>query len=88
MAWLDEPPRESFDGMVFGKEVIDALPCARFEWTDGQLFELGVDWSDRGLVEVRLAPRDGLATAVHALRAALPQPCTPPRPFTLPGTSG
>jgi SAM-dependent MidA family methyltransferase len=74
VAWLDEPPREAFDGVLFGNEVIDALPAARFEWSDDQLYELGVDWTADTLREVRLPPRENLSAAVQGLRADLSDP--------------
>ncbi|MCU0761255.1 MAG: SAM-dependent methyltransferase [Steroidobacteraceae bacterium] len=39
--WLDTlPPR--FDGVVFGNEVLDALPCERFVMRGGEPWRLGV----------------------------------------------
>jgi SAM-dependent MidA family methyltransferase len=40
--WLDQPPRESFDGLVLANEVLDALPVARFRWYADRVEELGV----------------------------------------------
>lgn len=40
--WLDRPPGEPFDGVVFANEVLDALPVARFQALGGGVQELGV----------------------------------------------
>jgi SAM-dependent MidA family methyltransferase len=40
--WLDEPPKDSFDGLIVANEVLDALPVTRFRWRDGGVEELGV----------------------------------------------
>ncbi|MCC6172873.1 MAG: SAM-dependent methyltransferase [Gammaproteobacteria bacterium] len=39
--WLDALP-ERFDGVVFGNEVLDALPCERFVMQGGEPWRLGV----------------------------------------------
>jgi SAM-dependent MidA family methyltransferase len=40
--WLDQPPGESFDGVVLANEVLDALPVTRFRWFADRVEELGV----------------------------------------------
>jgi SAM-dependent MidA family methyltransferase len=40
--WLDQPPEQSFDGVILANEVLDALPVARFRWSDAGTEELGV----------------------------------------------
>jgi SAM-dependent MidA family methyltransferase len=40
--WLDEPPEDSFDGVILANEVLDALPVARFRWSAAGIEELGV----------------------------------------------
>jgi SAM-dependent MidA family methyltransferase len=40
--WLDQPPGESFDGIILANEVLDALPVARFRWHSDRVEELGV----------------------------------------------
>lgn len=45
--WLDAPP-EGFRGVIFGNEVLDALPVARFRVDGGGLQEEGVSWSAEG----------------------------------------
>jgi len=42
VCWLDQPPDESFDGVILANEVLDALPVARFRWYGGRVQELGV----------------------------------------------
>src|ERR1700692_1992419 len=40
--WLDQPPAESFDGLILANEVLDALPVVRFRWYAERVEELGV----------------------------------------------
>jgi SAM-dependent MidA family methyltransferase len=40
--WLDEPPGQSFDGIILANEVLDALPVARFRWHGARVEEFGV----------------------------------------------
>jgi SAM-dependent MidA family methyltransferase len=40
--WLDQPPEESFNGVILANEVLDALPVTRFRWSDAGTDELGV----------------------------------------------
>ena len=40
--WLDQPPEESFDGVILANEVLDALPVARFRWYSDRVEEVGV----------------------------------------------
>ena len=40
--WLDQPPTQAWQGLIFGNEVIDALPCKRFEISANGAYELGV----------------------------------------------
>jgi SAM-dependent MidA family methyltransferase len=40
--WLDQPPVESFDGLILANEVLDALPVTRFRWYRDRVEELGV----------------------------------------------
>ena len=41
--WLDQPPEESFEGVILANEVLDALPVARFRWHSSAIEELGVE---------------------------------------------
>ena len=40
--WLDAPPSEPWNGVLFANEVVDALPTPRFTLRDGEVFEEGV----------------------------------------------
>jgi SAM-dependent MidA family methyltransferase len=40
--WLDQPPEQSFDGLILANEVLDALPVTRFRWYSDRVEELGV----------------------------------------------
>lgn len=57
--WLDQLPEESFDGIIIGNEVLDALPVKRLILRDGSFRELCVslkgenfDWLESPLEEV------------------------------------
>lgn len=40
VVWLDSPPTESFEGIIFANEVIDALPVEVFQYTGEQFQRL------------------------------------------------
>lgn len=40
VVWLDSPPNESFEGIVFANEVLDALPVEVFQFEQGQFQRL------------------------------------------------
>jgi SAM-dependent MidA family methyltransferase len=37
--WLDTPPQEAWNGVLFANEVLDALPTSRFAMCDGEVLE-------------------------------------------------
>jgi SAM-dependent MidA family methyltransferase len=37
--WLDAPPEDDWNGVIFANEVIDALPTTRFTLRDGEVYE-------------------------------------------------
>jgi SAM-dependent MidA family methyltransferase len=42
VVWLDAPPQQALNGVVFGNEVADALPVRLFRWRDGAVELPGV----------------------------------------------
>ena len=48
--WLQAIPEESFEGVILGNEVIDALPCALIEKNDESFVERAVTWQGDQLV--------------------------------------
>ena len=40
VVWLDSPPKEEFQGIVFANEVLDALPVEVFQFKEGQFQRL------------------------------------------------
>jgi SAM-dependent MidA family methyltransferase len=60
LRWLDTLP-ENFRGVIFGNEVIDALPCERFVIRDGIFCRLGVGCksANEPRFEWRVRPPDG-----------------------------
>jgi SAM-dependent MidA family methyltransferase len=73
--WLDGPPEQSWNGMLFANEVIDALPTPRFTLRDGEVFEEGVALREDGRFVRSDRPADALlAAAVRHLERTLGTP--------------
>lgn len=73
--WLDGPPEQSWNGVLFANEVIDALPTPRFTLRDGEVFEEGVALGEDGCFVRSDRPADALqAAAVRHLERTLGTP--------------
>ncbi|WP_062354177.1 class I SAM-dependent methyltransferase [Pseudoxanthomonas mexicana] len=73
--WLDGPPSETWNGVLFANEVIDALPTPRFTLRDGEVFEEGVAVEADGRFVRADRPADALlAAAVRHVERYLEQP--------------
>lgn len=72
--WLDSLPQTAFRGVIFGNEVLDALPVALFTATDDGLQERGVRHDGAGFMWSQHAPRRQLADAVAAIENELQRP--------------
>ncbi|MBD9471005.1 class I SAM-dependent methyltransferase [Pseudoxanthomonas sp. PXM01] len=73
--WLDGPPSEAWNGVLFANEVIDALPTPRFTLRDGEVFEEGVVLDGEGRFVRADRPADALlAAAVRHVERYLEQP--------------
>ncbi|HET6784307.1 MAG TPA: class I SAM-dependent methyltransferase [Pseudoxanthomonas sp.] len=73
--WLDSPPEQSWNGVLFANEVIDALPTPRFTLRDGEVFEEGVALGEDGRFVRSDRPADALqAAAVRHLERTLGTP--------------
>ena len=73
--WLDGPPGEAWNGVLFANEVIDALPTPRFTLRDGEVFEEHVALDDEGHFIRTDRPADALlAAAVRHVERYLEQP--------------
>lgn len=57
--WLDRPPQEAWQGVLFANEVIDALPSTRFAIHAGEVYEEHIDLAGDGLRRVD-RPADAL----------------------------
>ena len=68
--WLDEPPEESFDGLILANEVLDALPVTRFRWHREGALELGVATQEGRFVWEPRPAAKALADACSRLRQA------------------
>lgn len=69
--WLDTPPAQAWNGVVFANEVIDALPTPRFTLRDGEVFEEHVALDGHGRFVASDRPADPLLAAAvrHVERA-------------------
>ena len=69
--WLDAPPPDPWNGMLFANEVIDALPTPRFTLRDGEVFEEHVALDGEGRFVRTDRPADALLAAAvrHVERA-------------------
>jgi SAM-dependent MidA family methyltransferase len=73
--WLDGPPSETWHGVLFANEVIDALPTPRFTLRDGEVFEEAVALDGEGRFVRTDRPADALlAAAVRHVERYLEQP--------------
>ena len=73
--WLDGPPSEAWNGVLFANEVVDALPTPRFTLRDGEVFEEGVALDAEGRFVRNDRPADALlAAAVRHVERYLGQP--------------
>jgi len=64
--WLDAPFSDTWDGVIFANEVIDALPCPRFLIQHGQVYEQVVQVNHQGQFVAASQPADSLLS--HAVR--------------------
>ena len=75
VSWLDGPPAEPWNGVLFANEVIDALPTPRFLIHDGEVFEEHVALDGEGRFIRTDRPADPmLAAAVRHVERQLPEP--------------
>src|SRR5690554_4330116 len=73
--WLDGPPQEPWNGVLFANEVIDALPTPRFAVRGGQVHEEHVAFdAERGFVRVDRPADALLAAAVRHVERQLEAP--------------
>lgn len=73
--WLDAPPQQQWNGVLFANEVIDALPTPRFTIRDGEVFEEHVSLDGEGRFIRSDRPADALlAAAVRHVERQLAAP--------------
>lgn len=60
--WLDRPPEESWRGILFANEVIDALPTTRFAVRGGEVYEEHVVLDGEGRLMRSDRPADALVS--------------------------
>jgi SAM-dependent MidA family methyltransferase len=75
VAWLDRPPEETWRGVLFANEVVDALPTTRFTLRAGEVYEEHVTLDGEGRLMRTDRPADALvAGAVRHLERDLGRP--------------
>jgi SAM-dependent MidA family methyltransferase len=73
--WLDRPPEQDWNGVLFANEVLDALPTPRFAVRDGEVFEEHVALDGDGRFVRSDRPADALlAAAVRHVERQLDEP--------------
>jgi SAM-dependent MidA family methyltransferase len=73
--WLDMPPQEPWNGVLFANEVVDALPTPRFSLRDGEVFEEHVALNGDGRFIRSDRPADALlVAATRHVERQLPAP--------------
>jgi SAM-dependent MidA family methyltransferase len=73
--WLDAPSQQSWNGVLFANEVVDALPTPRFSLRDGEVFEEHVALDGEGRFIRSDRPADALlAAATRHVERQLPAP--------------
>ena len=73
--WLDAPPPEPWNGVLFANEVVDALPTPRFTLRDGEVLEEHVALDGEGRFIRQDRPADALlAAAVRHVERQLEAP--------------
>ncbi|HET6552163.1 MAG TPA: SAM-dependent methyltransferase [Dyella sp.] len=60
--WLDRPPEQDWQGVLFANEVIDALPTTRFALRDGEVYEEYVALDGEGRLMRVDRPADALVS--------------------------
>ena len=69
--WLDKPPKDPWNGILIGNEILDALPVERFCLDTNGLHRVGVTIEEHVLTECHLPPTLELSNAVTALQETL-----------------
>jgi SAM-dependent MidA family methyltransferase len=67
VVWLERLPPRAVRGVILANEVLDALPCRRFEVVRGGVRELGVGLDEGAIVERAAEADEALARACRAL---------------------
>jgi SAM-dependent MidA family methyltransferase len=73
LRWLDAPPAQPFEGVIIANEVLDALPVARFRWSQ-HLEELGVGALRGRFVWMSRPAGAAMSAACRRLSAAVRDP--------------
>lgn len=61
--WVQRPPENDWEGLLFANEVIDALPVTRFSLREGDVFEVHVSIDGDGQFEMTDRPADALVSS-------------------------
>lgn len=69
--WLDEFPREPFDGAIIANEVLDAFPATCFVKRAGEVRPLGVGWAEKKFTWMEGAVDTELSGYIASLESRL-----------------
>ncbi|MEO7326441.1 MAG: SAM-dependent methyltransferase [Dokdonella sp.] len=72
--WISRPPQESWRGVLFANEVVDALPTTRFAIRDGDVFEECVDLDGGQFIRTDRPADLPVGNAVRDVECALEAP--------------
>lgn len=61
--WVQRPPENDWEGLLFANEVIDALPVTRFSLREGDVFEVHVSIDGDGQFAMTDRPADALVSS-------------------------
>jgi SAM-dependent MidA family methyltransferase len=82
--WLDSLPSSPIHGIIFGNEVLDALPVTRFTIENQQFVELGVTWQNDQFNWVKLNNKHPALSVLQQRFPDLPEAYTSEYSATLP----
>lgn len=71
VSWLDAPPTEDFNGLIFANEVLDALPVEVFQYQDNAYQRLMLKLEDNKLMEYWQPFPDDLQQQLQAKQLTL-----------------
>ena len=69
--WLDSLPENLITGVIFGNEVLDAMPCRRFRIQNEDIYEIGISCTNQRLIEQDKLADEAIKHSVHNIEKEL-----------------